>query len=176
MTCTSKSQEVSAAADCCCHDAVMRCRYGWLQHDGDGFGVQEILDTEKHVNITTTFINVSTHRSHHHHTHNSSTVSIPSHQFGLQSSSPPPSALLQPTDASGAVQKERWVAHVELQPMDGKKKKRENVSINLVWYVALEQGNAQSARIVQGLTGVRENVKVEIDTGKGEVHTRHTGW
>ena len=38
--------------------ALLCCRYGWLQHDGDGFAVQEMLDREKRLNLTTTFINV----------------------------------------------------------------------------------------------------------------------
>ena len=46
------------------HDAEERdniSKYGWLQHDGDSFGVQEILDKDKNVNMTTTFLNVSRH-------------------------------------------------------------------------------------------------------------------
>ena len=42
------------------HDAEERdhvTKYGWLQHDGKSFGVQEILDADKAVNLTTTFIN-----------------------------------------------------------------------------------------------------------------------
>ena len=49
------------------HDAEERDaidKYGWVKHDGDSFGVQEILDTSKNVNLTTTFINVRHCRTH----------------------------------------------------------------------------------------------------------------
>jgi len=51
------------------HDAEERdkiTKYGWLQHDGDSFGVQEILDRDKNVNMTTTFINVSSQQTQQH--------------------------------------------------------------------------------------------------------------
>ena len=50
------------------HDAEERdkvSKYGWLQHDGDSFGVQEIIDKDKNVNMTTTFINVSSQHAAH---------------------------------------------------------------------------------------------------------------
>ena len=50
--------------------ALLCCRYGWLQHDGDGFAVQEMLDREKRVNLTTTFINVRPLQWHLCHQHN----------------------------------------------------------------------------------------------------------
>ena len=49
------------------HDAEERdhvTKYGWLQHDGKSFGVQEILDADKRVNITTTFLNVQCRTAH----------------------------------------------------------------------------------------------------------------
>ena len=46
------------------HDAEERdgvTKYGWLQHDGDGFGVQGIVDRKMNVNLTTSFIRPEGH-------------------------------------------------------------------------------------------------------------------
>jgi hypothetical protein len=92
---------------------------------------------------------------------------------------PPLSPLSQPVDASGELQRDRWMARVELQPLDVQW--REAVSINLVWYLALEKDTDQSARILQGIADKREDVQLEIGSGNGEVfhltaHTRSAEW
>jgi mannosyl-oligosaccharide glucosidase len=41
------------------HDAEERdgvTKYGWLQHDGDGYGKQGIVDQKRRINLTTSFI------------------------------------------------------------------------------------------------------------------------
>lgn len=35
---------------------LVTCRYGWKQHNGDNFGIQEILDTKQNLNLTTIFM------------------------------------------------------------------------------------------------------------------------
>ena len=79
----------------------------------------------------------------------------------------PTVSLSQPVDASGELQRDRWTARVQLQPLDARR--GEAVSINLVWYLALEKGSGQSARILQGITDKREDVQLEIESGSGQV-------
>jgi hypothetical protein len=119
--------------------------------------VQEILDEQKSVNITTTFINVSRQTRIHNLPF---AAAEPLSPFRSPRSPPPCS---QPVAEDGSVQTDRWVAHVELQPHGPQSRKP--VNLNLFWYVSLDQNASQSLDVQSGLEGSNEDVTVDVGGG-----------
>jgi len=71
--------------------------------------------------------------------------------------------LCQPVDENGIPQKDRWIATVDLQPINQSTKKP--TTISLFWYVGLPQPTDDSFDLLSGHRNKREDVKVEFNAG-----------